>query len=74
VVAGAATLWVVEVEEDAPQALTISVSTTAATGSRRCLMVFSRPGWVGIGYGLSFKDANGRELLPATGLADLNNR
>jgi hypothetical protein len=42
VVAGAATLLVVDVEEEAPQALTISVSRRAATGSRRCLMVSSR--------------------------------
>ncbi|HEY4826107.1 MAG TPA: hypothetical protein VIH85_05040 [Solirubrobacteraceae bacterium] len=38
VVAAALVLWV-EVDDDAPHALTMSVSRTAASGMRSCLMV-----------------------------------
>src|SRR5256885_213365 len=43
VVAAGAAVWVVDVEEAAPQALTSSVSTTAARGMRRCLIDVSCP-------------------------------
>jgi hypothetical protein len=39
VVAAALVLWVVELEDAAPQALTSSVSRTVASGMRSCLMV-----------------------------------
>ena len=43
VAAGGAAALCVEVDEDEPQALTMSISRMAAIGMRRCLMVVSRP-------------------------------
>lgn len=68
VVAAALAAVRVEVDDDAPQALTSSVSSTANAGMRRCFIVVSLPPESVMCVS---EDAGRRELLPASSRAVL---